>query len=108
MPAGRKRRNGHGRHFGLSTAEGDALLQAEEANKELTHITDLLCSACEKLESTDKLNLLPPRVVKWWQNHKKIDQERLKQEIREMNLRKTRKRVISKLTPREKEALGIR
>jgi hypothetical protein len=57
---------------------GDNALDAQEARKSLTEVTELLCMACKRL---DNYNIkLPHSLAKWWLNHQQIDSQRKKRE----------------------------
>jgi hypothetical protein len=57
------------------TAEGDAKLQRNEANKALTKVTRLLCRLCRHHDKYSLLDM-PPEVRKWWKKHQMIDNKR--------------------------------
>lgn len=62
--------------YATGSAEGDAQLSAQEARKEATKVTALLCMLCQEVEEygcVDEI-FLPTPVRAWWKKHKKIDQ----------------------------------
>lgn len=88
--------------------EGDRALAAEEALSKkvssLTKVTEFLCYVLEKLENSNNgdVELILRREIlgendnlnNWWVQHKKQDNERIKEEA------------LKKLSKREREALG--
>lgn len=45
---------------------------------------------------------------KWWSQHRRRDQQRRREEMEERSRQRTRRRALEKLSPEEREALGIR
>lgn len=91
--------------YQTGSAEGDARLTASEAQDEATKLCEMLCAACQYIE---KYNILmPPSIKKWWNNHKKIDKERIKREKLELEDKRIAVTAKKKLSKREREILGI-
>lgn len=91
--------------YHTGSAEGDANLAAEEARREVTTLTRLLCQACERLEAHD---IIMTRDVKsWWDRHKEIDATRRAAEraLSEQEVRKAK--ALAKLSREERELLGL-
>ena len=84
------------------TAEGDAKLAADEARRELTRVTSMLCELLARIDYegeftlTDLHDELVPGLNNFWQEHKAIDKKR-KESIYE--------KAISKLTVEELRVL---
>lgn len=53
------------------SAEGDARLSADEANKEATHTTALLCEVIDSMTPAQR-NGLSGMAKAWWDNHKVV------------------------------------
>jgi hypothetical protein len=73
--------------------------------KELNEVTQLLCTACKILEATHSLDNKELRY--WWKKHQEKDRVREESERREAEKEQLKKQAISKLTDKEKEALGL-
>jgi hypothetical protein len=59
--------------YHTGSAEGDARLVANEARKEVTRLTRLLCAA---MRAHDASTNMPASVVAWWAEHKRVDATR--------------------------------
>jgi hypothetical protein len=55
----------------------------ESTKKKLDDVTALLCSLCESLDASGKLETAPTPVVEWWTTHSKADRERIEREHKE-------------------------
>lgn len=91
--------------YATGSAEGDARLDANEAQAELTKVSDLLCKACARMD----LHHIPMQasVRKWWDEHQEIDRKRLKQRAADLQQQEDRKVAMKKLTPNDRAALGL-
>jgi hypothetical protein len=91
------------------SAEGDARLSASESRAEVTKLAALLCKVCETYENTPEGSdvYLPSDVLSWWNEHKKIDAERLRREAEDLQRNQARKNALSKLTAAERRALNL-
>jgi hypothetical protein len=87
--------------------EGDLSLSLEEAHSKATELTNLLCMQCEALEATKNFHLMHFCVRKWWENHKKIDEDRRREEQKKIHLQTIKSKLMKQLTQDEKEALGL-
>ena len=74
------------------TAEGDAKLAADEARKELTRVTSMLCEVMQLVE--DSVQVMEhelyegvPGLEAFWSEHKEIDKKR-KQKIKDEAIHK--------------------
>lgn len=68
----------------------------------LNETTKMLCTVLEDIECAEEpvtLDYLPTDIVAWWEEHKKRDAARLAI---------IRARALSKLTPEERDALGVK
>lgn len=93
--------------FVTGSAEGDARLAQQEAQKEATKVTRLLCQLCRQVEGEFGINHLPHDVKKWWVRHKEIDEKRIKERAEAVKRVELRKKALKKLSPEERRALGI-
>lgn len=93
--------------YATGSAEGDARLAADEAHDEMTMVTALLCSLCVELDKHKQKKLMPPKVKRWWENHKEIDRERIREATAESNKERLKRSTLKRLSKKEKEALGI-
>jgi hypothetical protein len=50
---------------------------------------------------------VPPWAQDWWQRHRKIDDERMRQDEESARQATVRRRAVEKLTPEEREELGV-
>jgi hypothetical protein len=89
------------------SAEGDARLSASESHAKATEMADMLCSLCERIEKHKISIVLPDKVQLWWDNHKKIDAERIKRENKEAARLRLKANAIAKLSDDERKALGL-
>lgn len=89
------------------SAEGDARLAAREAHEKLTSMTEIACQAMAALESLDELKLMSAEANEWWQEHKAIDALRKSREVRKREKAEAKKKALAKLSPDEKEVLGL-
>ena len=64
-----------------------------------------LCSKLQDVEDTKKYSL---EMQIWWRDHKKADRARLKMISEAKKKSKDRQELVNRLTPYEKELLGIR
>ena len=69
--------------------------------------TEKLCTALQGI-SDDKIKDFSLEMQVWWRDHKKLDQKRLKAEMKAIKDEKTKKDAIAKLTPHERNLLGIK
>lgn len=73
-------------------------------------ITQMLCYVCTRFDSGDswkqtlKDNL---QLRKWWEEHQKEDEERIKKEAKDKDTLKLRKKALEKLSAKERAALGL-
>lgn len=77
--------------------EGDLRKRTDEA-------TATLCARLHKVKDVTKYSL---EMQTWWRDHQKADAERERREAQEREEKRTRKAAISKLTPKERRALGL-
>lgn len=89
--------------------EGDLRLGLKEAREEATKVTQLLCELCNALEENEiPLDILSEDCREWWSLHKTIDAERKRRELQEEKKQSLKQEVYNKLTPEEREAIGLR
>lgn len=67
------------------SAEGDLRLAAEEREKTMTQLTQLLCKSCKELSKYAFMQHWPEDLRKWYSNHKKVDAERKRKEKSNVN-----------------------
>lgn len=89
---------------------GDGPTQDEIA---LFEAEKMLCGLCRRVEaSTTEARWLliqaDPTLVEWWKRHKAMDDRRQASEAADKVRRKLAKTAKAKLTPAEREALGLR
>lgn len=67
----------------------------------------LVAKLCQRLQSVDvtKYSL---ELQMWWRDHKEADKKRVEQEVAAARFQAERAAVIAKLTPYERELLGVR
>lgn len=87
----------HGYHpraynCGLSRAEGDVLV----------------AELCSKLQKVDDVSRLSLEMQMWWRNHQEADRLRLMAEQARAKTEAQRAAALAKLSPYEKQLLGIR
>lgn len=91
--------------------------------KKLDAITRMTCGLLRRIEKLQaqgvrNADTLPERVAElisddtglaeWWENHKELDAQRLKDEQARKRERKLRKEALAKLTPEERKLLGLK
>lgn len=74
-------------------------------NQEITDLTRILCTICQKLEDTKNLKLMTPAVRKWWKSHKEADAERKATKQAAKTREDLVKAVLGECTPEERAAL---
>lgn len=93
-----------------------------ELQDEVSKLKRLLCQACHAMEnSTDDrmyhiLNTLVVQsegtdfteLAEWWEEHQKEDKERIERERQEAERQREMSEAVAKLTPRERDLLGIK
>lgn len=76
------------------------------------NVTRMLCEMCARLEAENLTHLLTAPTKEWWEEHKKIDAERIAREERKQKIasdrKALRKSALGKLTPEERKVLGIK
>jgi hypothetical protein len=75
----------------------------------------MLCGLCARVEAYEAEQTCPPELIsfdtelaKWWVNHKESDARRREQEGAKRRDARDRAWAMNKLTPRERELLGIK
>jgi translation initiation factor 2 alpha subunit (eIF-2alpha) len=83
--------------------------QAERAWKRVDRLTWLLCLACRRLNELElgvwEMDLAP--VHEWWGAHKAADEARIAREKANLAQEQARKELIARLSPAERELLGV-
>ena len=71
---------------------------------------ELLCSLMKNIEAKKLENQIPvpTNVTLWWKVHKIRDKEKARAETRAKEVKETREKALSKLTLKEKCALGLK
>ena len=69
-------------------------------------IIQAICSHLSSL-APGEIGQLSLETQLWWRDHQRADQERERREAQEAILSTIREQALSKLTPKEKEALGL-
>mgnify|MGYP000163773923 CR=1 FL=1 len=67
----------------------------------------LVSSLCSKLQKLD-VSKYSLEMQMWWRDHKIADKERLDKEMADLKNEQERQEALSKLTPHEKQLLGIK
>lgn len=63
---------------------------------------------CSKLQDVEDIKKYSPEMQIWWRDHKKADRARLKWISEAKKKSKDRQELVNRLTPYEKELLGIK
>jgi hypothetical protein len=63
---------------------------------------------CSKLQDVEDIKKYSPEMQIWWRDHKKADRARLKRISEAKKKSKDRQELVNRLTPYEKELLGIK
>ena len=74
----------------------------------LNERTNQLCTQLAYLEASGFERLIHKSVREWWSDHKKADAERLELESTRREDEQKKQVALAKLTPEERELLGIR
>ena len=98
--------------YQTGSAEGDARLDAEEARKELTDTTRMLCRLMTVLVEADvfKGTTFIGKVdglQEWWRLHQEIDRQRIEKGVAKLERQRLRVAGIAKLSAAERDALGL-
>ena len=67
----------------------------------------LVDKLCSKLQQRDVSELSLEMQI-WWRDHQKADKARLQEEMKRLKDKELRKAAIAKLTPYERELLGVK
>jgi hypothetical protein len=89
------------------TFEGDARLEASEANQDATRATQVACEALRLLKQRGLLHEVTDDSLAWFQYHEAVDRRRIeadREAIRRDNLRSA---ALAKLSPEERAALDL-
>jgi hypothetical protein len=81
--------------------------EARLAQQELHKLTRMLCAAMEHIEAKGLGLLANIELCDWWEEHKRNDAEEAAAQERKKHLKKVIKKAYDKLTPEEREALGL-
>lgn len=75
--------------------------------KKIDSLTAMLCLSCQYLES-NMLDFPNSEIERWWTEHKRIDQNRIKNEMEKLKLEEDKMKAIAKLSDYERNLLGIK
>ncbi len=84
---------------------GPSYEQTQRDAEEHQILTRLACDRCREIEARG--GLVPTWAQEWWTDHKREDAEREAQNQRAKQEAAIRRRAIAKLTPEEREELGV-
>jgi hypothetical protein len=85
--------------------QSDYLDEDPRGRKEIDKLTRLLCTCCQFME---RINRVPNiEVWEWWEQHKKADEARRLSELKDAKRERLRQQALNRLTPDEREALGL-
>ena len=84
---------------------GPSREQIEREQRDHQTMTRLACDRCREIEARG--GTVPAWAQEWWQEHKRRDDDRQQRETQAQREAEIRKRAISKLTPEEREELGV-
>ena len=70
-------------------------------------LAEMLCATMQEHEARGEMSCFSKDQLAWWEEHKKRDKARLEQDLAEAKLKRDRSRLLRKLTPYEKQILGI-
>lgn len=76
-----------------------------EASRVQNIVWRLACDRCRELEKRE--GKVPEWAESWWQDHKKHDAHRMQEEAQARKEAAIRQRALAKLTPEEREELGV-
>jgi hypothetical protein len=76
--------------------------------KRLDAATKAACEMWNTLLEADMFELLSPSTRLWGREHEAMDRKRIAAEQAEKDRKQARTRALSKLTPAERKALGLR
>lgn len=75
--------------------------------KRVDRLSNLLCEACKLLDKSPGTGAMSKALAKWWRQHQKRDAERVAREKEVESQERLRKKILKKLTPKERKALGV-
>lgn len=79
--------------------------EISELHEKLNTTTRLLCAVLETMERRGVA--IPSGALEWWEDHKRKDAKRRAEEEDDAEMERTRKKILSRLTEKERRALGI-
>ena len=81
---------------------------------ELDEVVSLLCEKISSMTEQQKESIVynaknktSRKLADWWEEHVEADKRRLKMELEEKKKKETMDEILKKLTPSEKEVLGL-
>lgn len=84
---------------------GPSLGEIEQSKRNHQAIVRLACDRCRWFEGQGLP--VPSWAIEWWTGHKARDEEELKNSTRRQEQAMVRREALSKLTPEEREELGL-
>lgn len=87
--------------------------EIQSYKNEIDKVTQMLCALCGSIEQSGMSaefvsSLMPKKVATWWRNHKAIDESRKVSEEKAAQIKRFKENALSKLTKKEKAALGLK
>lgn len=71
-------------------------------------LADALCKVLQDHAARGEMECFDAPTLAWWEEHKKRDRERVRQDIRAAAKRGQMEAALAKLTPFERELLGVK
>ena len=70
-------------------------------------VAEALCKVMQEHEARGEMGCFDAAALKWWEEHKARDKARVQQDLREAERRNARAEALAKLTPFERQLLGL-
>ncbi len=70
-------------------------------------LAEMLCKSMQEHEKRGEMSCFTKEQLEWWEEHKRRDKMRLQEDMRRIKRAEAKAAAISKLTPYERELLGL-
>jgi len=84
---------------------GPSRAQIERESRDKVAVYRLACERCRDIDKSG--GVVPDWAIEWWEFHRKEDMKRQQMEVRQRKQNEEIAEARSKLTPHEREILGV-
>jgi len=71
-------------------------------------LAEMLCATMQDHEKRGEMGCFTAEQLSWWEEHKRRDKKRVQEDMRRAKTAAAKKEALSKLTPYERELLGLK